>query len=575
MPRTIDRLRNVDLAMGLRIRTLMVFLLLLRAWACSAQSTCTTADCPVVGEPSISDCVGGLDKYLSRAMSIKGLVNYNAQVPWENPCNDPAYACAQPLKTCPNGYCPTRYCEDINIAVGARAALLLDVASTWGDEWKLVPGTSWYHAAAKCVQDINRAYDCAGLERPIVGASILEWVSKAIEEKPIPERIIRAFANDADFKASDFTTGARYDITRIERADRRGTPDISNLQARMWVYQCATTFIDMGYRQIELDVVGWSLVNGFESARAKSYELVNRIRDYARSRGTFVLLSSSAKDVDFFYDNHMLFDFRVAPLRPMEMRKSPDALCAGPSFAVIDPKIGETYSQTSGGTAPGGCVYDRIPFVVVFDNHAGICGTPGIADKMDYCIWGYDESTWFSTLPQECQVRWLRYAVNKVREISPRGYVAMPAKLFTGPSPSSYRLHDNPTVNSAITEDYWRIDSSPEWMVSSKQGRLIGTCGGNSLRFDNRYTLSAVGPDLTSIITWHIQRPDSTWEPVTYGASRQYLPKVSGSYNIVMRQDNIGLQQAASSPREVKKTIYMEATSCSNIFKTAARMFGF
>jgi hypothetical protein len=148
-------------------------------------------------------------------MSIKGLVHYNAQVPWDNPCNDLTYACAQPIQVCPNGYCPTRYCEDIDIAVSTKAALLLDVASTWGDEWKLVPGTSWYQAAAKCVQDINRAYDCAGLRRPIIGAAILEWVSKAIEEKPIPERIIASFRSDPDFKASDFPTGVHYNKTKI------------------------------------------------------------------------------------------------------------------------------------------------------------------------------------------------------------------------------------------------------------------------------------------------------------------------------------------------------------------------
>jgi hypothetical protein len=506
---------------------------------------------------------------------MKGLVHYNAQVPWDNPCNDPAYACAQPIKSCPNGYCPDRYWQDINIAVALKATLLLDVTSTWGDEWKLFPGTSWYQAAEKCVQDINKAYDCAGLQRPIVGAAILEWVSKAVEEKPIPERIIAAFTGDPDFKASDFPAGVHYDIRKIERTDRPNTPDISKLQTRMWVYQCATTYVDMGYKQIGLDVVGWNLVNGFESAGAKGYEIVTKIRAYAAAKGTFVLLSSSARDADFFYNSKMLFDFRVAPLRPMETRKIINPSCIAPNYAILDPKKGETYTQTGGGIAPNGCIYDRIPFVVVFDNHSGICGTPGVADKLDYCIYGYDESTWFNSLPEECQVLWLRYAINKVHEMSPRGHVAMPVKLFIGPTPSMYRLYDHPMLFHAIRDDFWNVDSTLDWAYSWKTNRIAGSCDGVHVKFRTTYTFTAVVNDISSITAWHIQRPDGTYEPVTYGATQQYSPKVSGSYTVVMRQDNMGLRSNAGSPREVKKSIYMEATSCSNIFKAAARVFGF
>jgi hypothetical protein len=539
---------------------LILFFLL--NYTVNAQNICGLGTCAPIGDPDISNCTAGLDRYLSRAMSIKGLVNYNAIIPWGDACNDPNYACAQPMRICPNGYCPTRYCEDIDIAVTARAALLLDVALSWGDEWRLVPGTSWYQSAAKCVQDINRAYDCAGLQRPIIGASILEWVSSAIEEKPIPQEIITAFSDDPDFRWSEFPSGAHYDKTKIERADNPGTPDISKLQTRMWIYQCATTYIDMGYKQLGLDVVGWSLVDDIDSKRSKSYDLLTRIRNYAASKGTFVLLSSSARDANFFYNSKMLFDFRTSPLRPMETGESIGVNCAGQNVGVIDRNVGETYGQTAGGTAPRGCVYDRIPFVVVFDNHAGICGTPGVPDDLDYCIYGYDESTWFNTLSQDCQADWLKYAIKKVRDISPRGYVSMPTKLFTGPAPSSYRLYESPKVYRAIKDDYWKVNTEVRWQAKLKTAEMIGSCSESSTKYSTRYYFTAENPDLTSIFTWHIQKPDGSWEPVSYGFVCEYKPTESGYYNIRMQQDNLGIPSLTGWQRTVEDRIYLETSFC-------------
>jgi hypothetical protein len=133
-----------------------------------------------------------------------------------------------------------------------------------------------------------------------------------------------------------------------------------------------------------------------------------------------------------------------------------------------------------------------------------------------------------------------------------------------------YRLQDHPTVYNAIKNDFWRVNTTPDWISTWKTRSIKGSCGGGNVKYSTKYTFSATEPDLSSIVTWHIQKPDSTWESITYGASREYLPENSGYYTVAMRQENAGLAE----PRELTKVIYMQSATCKNIFKTVIGLFG-
>jgi len=79
-----------------------------------------------------NNCFAPIDRYLARTIHMSGLVNVNTKYyvePGDHPCNfpdfipgagcDPDYA-----GDCKdfNGYCPTRYWNDINLCVELKAA---------------------------------------------------------------------------------------------------------------------------------------------------------------------------------------------------------------------------------------------------------------------------------------------------------------------------------------------------------------------------------------------------------------------------------------------------------------------
>lgn len=538
------------------------------SWLAKGQTTCGYHLCPIVQETSINDCEAGLDKYLARGILMRGLVSTVASVSWPDSCNDSAYACSNPYSTCPSGYyCPARYCEDINLAVALKAGFLIDVASIWGDEWKIQPGSSWYSAASQCVKDINQAYDCARLPRPIIGASIFEWVSDAINGRKIPADVIAQFTDESDFNQADFPTDVVYNIEQIEIDNQPGTPDISKLQTRMWLYQCAKTYIDMGYTNIQLDMIGWSLIQGKDPLREKSYNLVRKIRAYALSKGTFVLLSSTVKDELFFYNGIMLFDFRLGPLRPMETKNAIAQPCIGELNALLNNKVGEAYQSILGGMSPTGCQYSRIPFVVTFDHHAGICGKPGVADDLDYCIYGYDESRWFNALSENCQQSWLEYALKDVKQQASRGYIALPGRLILNPwPPSRYRLSDNQTVLNAIKSELWRVDTSGGWTTNFTTTEMIGSCVSGA-KYRTKYTFLSTDSSLTNVTTWEIVRPDGASELVKFGRIITYEPAEDGWYTIVMKRFNLGYYPQHDLKRQVAKRVYLTRAFCRNLVK--------
>ena len=154
-----------------------------------AQNTCPTqppgASCPPVGDPYIELTWAGVQRYLARGMAMEALVNLNfssGQGPngWAlnilgNSCHDPndvnyTDPCDQQFP-CSTPFCPDRYCANIQQAANLNASILYRTAGVWHEKSRY-QDPNFVSACTNLVNDVNRAYDCAGHRRPIIQAAV-------------------------------------------------------------------------------------------------------------------------------------------------------------------------------------------------------------------------------------------------------------------------------------------------------------------------------------------------------------------------------------------------------------------
>ncbi len=67
----------------------------------------------------------------------------------------------------------------------------------------------------------------------------------------------------------------------------------------------------------------------------------------------------------------------------------------------------------------------------------------------------------------------------------------------------------------------------------------------------------------SSVYTWHVQRPDGTWEPFTFGTSSRLYPQTTGTYTIYLREDNNGLSPEKFGSTTVSQTLEVNTLFCA------------
>ena len=132
-------------------------------------------DCPVVdptndSRPHMASCIAGLEKHMARGVSVRDL----AVLIWQR-------AGRPECGTEEAGYCPEAYNRIINQLADLNAGYIFHAAGQWGKDWVYVED-DYLQALLNVVDDINNAYDCRGLRRPIIQANLWEAVD------PTPNR---------------------------------------------------------------------------------------------------------------------------------------------------------------------------------------------------------------------------------------------------------------------------------------------------------------------------------------------------------------------------------------------------
>jgi len=245
---------------------------------------------------------------------------------------------------------------------------------------------------------------------------IFENVSNDVNNLAIPDWVFKAFnlpVEKRNFRAAEMTKRVGSDAAP---AMGGRCPMVNNLEAKLWFYYIAKSFIDIGIEAFHLGQV--ELIGRDDPDKTHYKEIIDMIRSYAKkyARRHYVLLDGHTPKHGFIKDGKSLLDFNSFPLRIKEVPGKPmeGYLEVGNSDGL--------FLKSLGAISPSGWVAESMPYLVEFDNF-GVRRDPplGVANNDIYC-WGYDDITWFAVQSEEYRNKWLWYAFDWIRETDPNGH---------------------------------------------------------------------------------------------------------------------------------------------------------
>jgi hypothetical protein len=340
----------------------------------------------------------------------------------------------------------------------------------------------------------------------------------------------------------------------------------------MWFYYLASSYIDLGYRSIHMgQMKEW----GFnDSSWGHTINIIDKIRSYAISKGTFVLLTEeNYKAIKYPGTDNFLFDYDSRVLWPREISFPQVAssvpcptpitdylagtACTYSTKAVIDPCVIQQQGNTGGYGPYTGCYMQNMPFNTYFDFGDRDFGTPFVpVSSPEQSVWGWEDTKWFGMkLTYLCRQIWISDAICRLRTFyNGAGFMSAPGILSMAmPSQGNnyqsnlnptrgnriYLMTDEPMVESAV-KDKWTPNNSATIKITRRCLPFSGYCAGTNKKLEKSvFFLEVENPDCSTVYTWHIQMADGSWLPYTYGTIRIFYP-ISGAYTIYLRQDNLG-----------------------------------
>lgn len=324
-----------------------------------------------------------LENYLSRAISVEGLLNGRGD-----------------LK------------DNIRMLQNTGAKFIGRSLCLWGGEAKLL---SNLERAKEQIPQV-RAID----EDLILQACIFEIVSTQVEEVPVPDWAFIALGlpvEKRNFRYADmlYPDGRRKD----QWGKGASVPDVSQPETRLWFYFLARSYIDIGVEAIHFGQTG--LMSGNDRDFAHYAQILGLIRSYAtgHARRHILLCDSHVPSGGLVREGKLLMDFHSFPLRVMEVPERPQE-------AVL--KVGFSdglYGRSMGGVTPSGWSCEHLPYLVELDNW-GASKQPGQAKAGGIWVWGYDEITWFAHQSKEYRAQWLRYAEDWLQKTDTNAHLQMP-----------------------------------------------------------------------------------------------------------------------------------------------------
>jgi hypothetical protein len=628
-------------------------------------------------EPSISgDCATAMDRYLSRSADVGSL----QKILFNNDGGNTE--CISPYgSNDQTNYCPCKYAEliksliDLDVQFVQRA-----FAGAAGEEHRFFPGEDYFKVGSQIVNDINKAYDCAGKPRPIIqatfdnsdhnnfaimtgpGQHIPGWIiNKYFEyfpaDLPVEATLIPSWYpggtssivtnKDYYYKKGDDgqfvmengklvpRTDLRFDADRIYDAEyiNDQVMAINKIEMRMWCLYVTLTEINMGYKSISMGIYydyAKPTPDGKDPGYVLLKQLTDAIRDYAISKGSFVLLcgetpmasnaggGQSAHYVDSDGELHFIFDFDSRAMRPREVvlvngvdqgqspsgdgdncdqpidpnflaaLSDPDCPCHDyEMMAVVDPCTINSFGESLGGISPlCGTYVTQQPYTVHFDGFSKIDSNQpsGGPSSLTY---GYNDHQWFSMLPPACRIWWYNYFFCDRRQYHDgNGFLVIPGiiqmeNFIKMPIPrTEYQrqlICDQPDFMDSLKGNALYVhENEPDLLITEEclAPRIKNVCQNEwspkyqFLVWQKCYTITTSFKDCTSTYNLKITEPNGKSHIIKLNEPYKFCPNIDGFYVLELIEDNFGIKPvSANGTRSYSITRFFNSECCQRLNK--------
>ncbi len=350
-----------------------------------------------------------LDNYLSRAISMEGLLNGRGDLGDD-----------------------IRMLSQIGAKYSGRSICL------WGREANLLENF------ARAKQQLPQVH--AADPEMILEACIFEIVTTEVEQIPVPDWAFAAWGLPVEKR------NFRYEAILYPQAQRTrswgsgaGVPDVSQIETQLWFYFLAASYIDLGFEGIHWGQM--EIMNNNDHDLAHYARVFALVRAYAEkhARRGMVLCNAHVPSGGLVRDGQLLLDFHAFPLRIKEVPDHPQEAILQVGF------VDSIFLRSKGGRTYSGWSCEHLPYLVELDNW-GASAHPGQAGQGGDWVWGYDEISWFAHQSKQYRAKWLQYAWNWVRKTDPNGYLEMPGSR-TMRSPLDHRQWYYANVPSSIVPE--------------------------------------------------------------------------------------------------------------------------
>lgn len=255
-------------------------------------------------------------------------------------------------------------------------------------------------------------------------ACIFECVSGSVNEIPIPKYVFEEFGLPYEQRCFDVDRMRFEDgFYRDQWGEGTCVPDITRKETQMFFFYRASAYIDVGFEGLHMGQV--HLMGKNDEGWEHYTDLFARIRSYAKqhARRHMVLINAHTHGI-LDADGELMFDFHMWPSRPRtgELRED------GVRTATLEKGyLDSVYGDSLGGTTKSGWKCAHLPVLVELDNFNDSY-TPLEYTVNSFYVWGCDEITWFANQPDAYRAEFLRYAYERVHELDPDCYFAMPGQ---------------------------------------------------------------------------------------------------------------------------------------------------
>lgn len=266
----------------------------------------------------------------------------------------------------------------------------------------------------------------------VLQGGVFEWVTTGVNSVPVPSWVFIEFALEPEKRNFDYN---KMIFPNANPQKRGSTPDITQLETKMWFFFLSKSYIDIGMEALHFGQI--ELVGKNDKGFKNWAELLSRVRRYAskHARRHWVICDAHVPSGGVVVDGKLLLDSHAFPLRPKEVAGSAQETVLEMGF------FDSIYGRSKGGITPSGWKCEHLPYLVEVDNWGASKqgGQASQANGPNYWVWGYDEMSWFAHQSERYRNDWLRYAWKWLKENDSNGFLEMPGSRV---------LHDGPPSKS-------------------------------------------------------------------------------------------------------------------------------